>query len=703
MPPKKKSSIPVGVKIPAEDITDEMKCRFCHRGKVFDACDGGEFFSLTTSKTHYYHYFCILFSSEGNQDESNNGIYGFLPEVLDSEFTRGQKLKCYICTKSGATVKCNYRKCTKKFHFTCGALREDQNKEDEHYFIFKDTKISAYCPLHIPYKQKRQDEKKGKYKDECGIGCDSESFSGIPGPDLGRIACTQTTCYGVFHRWCLQKHAIHSGREQFKCPLCRNLDEFQAEAERLGIYIPHADPSWEHDYNYGWGVIDSTAKSCFAKQCLCREGRQFNSNGTKYEIYPCDECGGMSVHIECGRLNRSNPEYLCDVCRKAESEVEEVEDENVEDKVGITAESEVEEVEDENVEDKVGITAESKVFEELFTDSESEDDDEIIEVLGRKEKTGSKKEEEILAALRDSDSEEDCQLVACVPTVTNPWGKRISIKIATDQTSSNSNDMLRWNNSPPRTGLSDKDSSTEDSPTTSHSQSSQLSVSCEKPRATESAIGSGFHPDNYLKLQQLLSEKSYNSANRTRVGRSDVEKESKTRRNAQESDLVQPVVEVVVLDDDASPHRASQTSSSKRLKLDGRSRIVKQATSKKIPQITLDSDEEEEKENSPSSSELQICDVRGCDELEAIALNQLIEGSSGKDENISKSNTEKVSMFFVPTNTSLNQLEPCDDDIQVLEIVGRELYPHSVPEPAVKSCRSKSNSKRPVSPEVIDL
>ena len=90
------------------------------------------------------------------------------------------------------------------------------------------------------------------------------------------------------------------------------------------------------------------------------------------------------------------------------------------------------------------------------------------------------------------------------------------------------------------------------------------------------------------------------------MGQSDVEKESKTRRNAQESDLVQPVVEVVVLDDDASSHQASQTSSSKRLKLDGRSRIVKQATSKKIPQITLDSDEEEEKENSPSSSELQI-------------------------------------------------------------------------------------------------
>ena len=45
----------------------------------------------------------------------------------------------------------------------------------------------------------------------------------------------------------------------------------------------------------------------------------------------------------------SNPEYLCDVCRKAESEVEEAED--------------------ENVEDKVGTTAKSSVLEELLTDS----------------------------------------------------------------------------------------------------------------------------------------------------------------------------------------------------------------------------------------------------------------------------------------------------------------------------------------------
>ena len=41
-----------------------------------------------------------------------------------------------------------------------------------------------------------------------------------------------------YHRTCLESMAYSAGLHFFKCPLCNNMEDWQAEMMRVGIYIP---------------------------------------------------------------------------------------------------------------------------------------------------------------------------------------------------------------------------------------------------------------------------------------------------------------------------------------------------------------------------------------------------------------------------------------------------------------------------------
>lgn len=67
------------------------------------------------------HYFCLLFSSglEQNGDTEEVGLKGFLPADVLKEWRRGQRLKCFDCNKSYASVGCSAKNCRKTFHLPC--------------------------------------------------------------------------------------------------------------------------------------------------------------------------------------------------------------------------------------------------------------------------------------------------------------------------------------------------------------------------------------------------------------------------------------------------------------------------------------------------------------------------------------------------------------------------------------------------------
>merc|ERR1712156_1223357 len=85
-----------------------------------------------------------------------------------------------------------------------------------------------------------------------------------------------------FHLPCIQKLAINSGYF-FKCPMCNNKDEFEAEMKKFGIYVPAQDAAWEREGNIYDGIYERHG-TCDAENCLCPHGREYDVDYTEYEI-----------------------------------------------------------------------------------------------------------------------------------------------------------------------------------------------------------------------------------------------------------------------------------------------------------------------------------------------------------------------------------------------------------------------------------
>ena len=61
-----------------------------------------------------------------------------------------------------------------------------------------------------------------------------ENFKKIRAPCCGRH----------FHRDCVQRFAMTSGTQHFKCPNCNNQEEITKEFKKNGVYIPYKDAEW---------------------------------------------------------------------------------------------------------------------------------------------------------------------------------------------------------------------------------------------------------------------------------------------------------------------------------------------------------------------------------------------------------------------------------------------------------------------------
>ena len=115
-----------------------------------------------------------------------------------------------------------------------------------------------------------------------------------------------------FHRDCVQKLALNFGYF-FKCPLCNDKKVFRDAMSHFGIYIPEQDASWELEPD-AFRDLQHRHNNCDANHCVCPQGRSHEMVGTRWELVLCKYCGAQGIHVGCGKLKWSNPEWECDIC-----------------------------------------------------------------------------------------------------------------------------------------------------------------------------------------------------------------------------------------------------------------------------------------------------------------------------------------------------------------------------------------------------
>ena len=77
--------------------------------------------------------------------------------------------------------------------------------------------------------------------------------------------------------------ALSNGRHHFKCPWCRNQEEFTKESENIGIYIQEKDANWELEENegfYNFVEMANLYSKCDVSPCQCTKGPLYDLKGT---------------------------------------------------------------------------------------------------------------------------------------------------------------------------------------------------------------------------------------------------------------------------------------------------------------------------------------------------------------------------------------------------------------------------------------
>eukprot|EP00092_Neocalanus_flemingeri_P011468 GFUD01012360.1.p1 GENE.GFUD01012360.1~~GFUD01012360.1.p1 ORF type:complete len:1412 (-),score=414.50 GFUD01012360.1:12-4247(-) len=296
--------IPVD-KTPAVEIPTSTKamCGYCHKGHQEDPLESGKMFSINGVITHY---FCMLFTYNSNQfGADSEGLFGFFGEEVKQQIENGQKKLCKYCSKPGATSRCKKKRCGVMMHFPCG-------QEVGATFQFTG-KMTVYCKNHR-VKQKVETFPTPPDTD-CVICYETveqekmENFRRVRAPCCGRH----------LHRNCVQRFAMSSGTQHFKCPNCNNKDDILKDFKKLGIYIPYKDAEWElpaQSSFYNFQDMYVQTKRCFVKECICKEeeGRSYNDVDGEFEIVLCDMCGTNGVHIKCAKVNEDTLDYACVDC-----------------------------------------------------------------------------------------------------------------------------------------------------------------------------------------------------------------------------------------------------------------------------------------------------------------------------------------------------------------------------------------------------
>ncbi|KAF2350637.1 Extended PHD (ePHD) domain [Trinorchestia longiramus] len=197
--------------------TPGSKCALC-----FDTSSSdfkmGNLYALNS--TTAFHHYCLLFSSGLSQSgKDEEGIFGFLAADINKELSRGRRLHCCFCNKTGATIGCVNGKCRRSYHMHCGLQNSAQ-------FSFSG-EFRTWCQSH------RSRQKLPNVKTDCPI-CMEE----VDKNDVDRVVwapCCRRN--DLFHKICVQRLALSAGYF-FKCPLCNDKNVFIKAMQNNGIYVP---------------------------------------------------------------------------------------------------------------------------------------------------------------------------------------------------------------------------------------------------------------------------------------------------------------------------------------------------------------------------------------------------------------------------------------------------------------------------------
>ncbi|XP_061741980.1 G2/M phase-specific E3 ubiquitin-protein ligase isoform X2 [Nerophis ophidion] len=247
------------------------------------------------------HYFCLLTSCGVYQrGKEGEGVLGFLVDDIKRESRRSARLTCCVCKKKGACVGCNVASCRKMVHFPCG--RQQQ-------FISQFTgQFPSYCPDHSPSQSVRVTSDLGLVR-SCSVCLDSLD------PVLSYQVLKCPSCHGSwFHRDCVQAHS--AGLFFFRCTLCNNKEEYQAEMTRMGIYVPERDASWELEA-HAYSELLEVYTNCDAHLCLNDCGRAHSARQGWFQVIRCRLCGSRGTHRKCSGLKVDTQDWACPDCAKA--------------------------------------------------------------------------------------------------------------------------------------------------------------------------------------------------------------------------------------------------------------------------------------------------------------------------------------------------------------------------------------------------
>ncbi|XP_010720202.2 PHD finger protein 7-like [Meleagris gallopavo] len=239
-------------------VSEEEGCRLCQRAEhdpdiYGDTCrqDG-----LCVHENCLYHASGLY--QRGADDE---GFFGFLFPDIEQELQRVAQKKCCVCRKRGASVRCHRRRCSRTFHYPCGRERGCVSQFFGEY--------RSFCWQHRPTQQVRPLQQDNP---QCAI-C-MEAVEGRPSYET--LICPSCTS-AQFHRHCIQGQALRAALHHFRCPLCQDMQTFQAEMFRLGIKIPDRDAAWEAEEG-AFHELYQRHSSCDASSCLCPIGRDYSEN-----------------------------------------------------------------------------------------------------------------------------------------------------------------------------------------------------------------------------------------------------------------------------------------------------------------------------------------------------------------------------------------------------------------------------------------
>ncbi|XP_040543093.1 PHD finger protein 7-like isoform X2 [Gallus gallus] len=243
------------------------------------------------------HENCLYHASglyqHGADDE---GFFGFLLPDIEQTLQRVAEKVCCVCRRRGASVRCHRRRCSRTFHYPCGRERGCVSQFFGEY--------RSFCWQHRPTQQVQPLRQQHP---QCAICL--EAVEGRP--SYNTLICPSCTS-AHFHRHCIQGQALRAALHHFRCPLCQDMQTFQAEMFRLGIKIPDRDAAWEEEGAFN--ELYQRHNSCDASLCLCSLGRDYSNNTGPWRMLLCSSCASCGTHQRCSAIPEDAESWECSGC-----------------------------------------------------------------------------------------------------------------------------------------------------------------------------------------------------------------------------------------------------------------------------------------------------------------------------------------------------------------------------------------------------